>query len=88
MITIGNYRITRADQRNLQVEHYREVKNAKKGGTQMSWVFFGFYQSLPQALKVVARLSEMDVLEVSRDIEDFRARLAKYADEVCNVETI
>lgn len=82
MITLGKYRITRADQRNLQVEYFRQVKNVKTQEMQESWGFYGFYQSVPQALNVIARLTEMDILEVSRDLEDFRARLAKYADEV------
>ena len=87
MITLENYRITRADDRNLQVEHRREVTHPVTKEKKMAWGFIGFYQDVQTALKTIARRTEMDILEVSQDLEDFRARLAKYADEVCDVKS-
>ena len=88
MIKIGNYRITRSGDRNLIVEHLADVEDKKTKETKKVWVFVGFFQDIQIAVRHITRLTEMDILEVSQDLEDFRARLAKYADEVCNVETI
>lgn len=72
-LKIGNYRISRADDRNLQVEEFRLVK-AKRGKyvkearETEKWVFKGYFSNPIAACAGVLRYMTEDGVETSNDI--------------------
>ena len=67
-VTIGNYRISRADDRNLQVDEFRLVKAkpgryVKEARETEKWVFRGYFSGLTAAAQGVLRYMNDDAVD-------------------------
>ena len=73
-IEIGNYRISRADERNLQVDEFKTVK-AKPGRyvkvarETNKWVNRGFYPDVKSAANAILGFQTSDGIDQSKDLK-------------------
>ena len=74
-ILVGNYRIHRRDERNLQVDEFKSVtahpgKHVKETRTTEKWVEKGMFGNVSEAARGILRYMEMDSVEVATDLPD------------------
>jgi predicted metal-dependent phosphoesterase TrpH len=83
-----NYRITRADDRNFEVEEFRSVtahpnKYLKETRTSDKWVSIGYYSDIAQAVNGVLKQEESNITARERlNLEAAIAELKNISDDL------
>lgn len=83
-----NFRVSRCDDRNLEVEEYREVvsrpnRYIKEETRGNKWVSVGFYSNLHQAVNGVLKIEEANITSAQRmDLESAMNRLQSISEQL------
>ena len=86
-IEVGNYRLSRADERNIEVEEFKTVK-AKRGRFVKEaretdkWVSRGFFSSVSEAARAIIGWQADAAVEQSNDLKEIVTFVAESKDEV------
>ena len=86
-IQVGKYRISRSDERNLQVEEFKIVK-AKKGRyvkearETEKWTFRGYFPNVKSAVQGIIGFQTMDGVEQATDLRELITFITKSEKEI------
>jgi hypothetical protein len=83
-LTIGDYRLSKADERNLVIEKHTNGVNPKTKEPTSGWSVFGFYstRNLPEAVRVIGNLAAAEALEKATCVLDFERDLAAIIETI------
>lgn len=76
-------RITKVDDKNLQIEQLREIES-KKLGKHSEWCWCGYYGTLQSALLGVLSKQLFDSVQEKICISDLINKIDKYEQEIIN----
>lgn len=75
-------RMSKIDNRNIMVEHLKDVVDRKTKETKQEWVVLGYYYDLVNAIKGVMKKYSRDVVNVATNIEEAVKTLQAIYDDI------
>ena len=78
-------RIAKADDKNLQLEIYKDVKSKKAGELSKQWIWAGYYGDLESALMGVLKKQLFDTADEELKIKSLAQKIDEAKDEIRNL---